>query len=99
MSGHAMMTKAISDVEIEVGAFGGGGEQILKHSTRSVEVAVNGSRAKLQFERLIGAVSRCLEHGGIQSSIKGLGVSVEVRVRVNHAIFSQPILDPTNGLP
>ena len=69
------MTKAVTDVAIEIGAFRCGGDQILKDNRWNVEVAVRRASAELQLERFIGGVSRRLEHGRIQSSIETLGVS------------------------
>ena len=46
-SGDALMTKAISDVSIEIGAFRCGGDQILKNSGWNAEVAVDRASAKL----------------------------------------------------
>jgi len=72
-SGDALMTKAISDVSIEIGAFRCGGDQILKNSGWNAEVAVDRASAKLQLERFIGGVSRRLEQGRIQSSVETPG--------------------------
>ena len=73
-SGEALMTKAVSDVAIEIGAFRCGGDQILKNCRGNAEVAVHRTSAKLQLERFIGGVSRRLEQGRIQSSIETLKV-------------------------
>lgn len=72
-SGDALMTKAVSDVSIEIGAFRCGGDQILKNSGWNAEVAVDRASAKLQLERFIGGVSRRLEQGRIQSSVETPG--------------------------
>ena len=72
-SGDALMTKAVSDVSIEIGAFRCGGDQILKNSGWNAEVAVDRASAKLQLERFIGGVSRRLEQGRIQSRVETPG--------------------------
>src|SRR2546425_3487272 len=69
-SGDALMTKAVSDVSIEIGAFRCGGDQILKKSGWKAEVEVDRARAKIQLERFIGGGSRPLEQGRIQSRVE-----------------------------
>ena len=65
VSGDALMTKAVSDVSIEIGAFRWGGDQVLKNSGWNAEVAVDRASAKLHLKRFIGGVSRRLEQGRI----------------------------------
>ena len=69
-----LITKAVSDVPIEVGAFGWGDDQILKNGAWNAEIAVSGALAELQLKRFIGGVSLRLEQGRIQGTIGTLGV-------------------------
>src|SRR2546428_5473725 len=62
-SGDALMTKAVSDVSIEIGAFRCGGDQILKNNGWDAQVAVDRGSAKLQPERFIRGVRPPLEQG------------------------------------
>src|SRR3989442_3534382 len=72
-SGDALMTKAVSDVSIEIGAFRCGGDQILKNNGWNAEVAVDRARAKLQLEGFIGGGNRRPEEGRIQRRVEETG--------------------------
>src|SRR2546428_2700248 len=72
-SGDALMTQAVSDVSIEIGAFRCGGDQILKNRGWNAEVAGDRARAKPQLERFIGGGSRRPEQGRIQKRVKKPG--------------------------
>jgi hypothetical protein len=58
-SDHALVTKVVSDIPVEVGSFGCCGDQILENSGWNGEVAIDGTTAELQFEGFVGGVSRC----------------------------------------
>src|SRR2546425_6045613 len=72
-SGDALMTKAVSDVSIEIGAFRCGGDQILKNSGWNAGGAVDRASGKLPLERFIGGGSRRLEQGRNQRRVKTPG--------------------------
>jgi hypothetical protein len=65
-SGDTLVTKTVSDVPIEIDAFGCGGHQILKNGGWNAEVAVDRASTKLQLERFISGVNGRLEQGRIQ---------------------------------
>jgi len=58
-SDHALVTKVVSDIPVEVGSFGRCGDQILENSGWNGEVAIDGVTSELQLECFVGGVSRC----------------------------------------
>ena len=95
-SGDALVTKTVSDVPIEIDAFGCGGHQILKNGGWNAEVAVNRASAKLQLERFISGVNGRLEQGRIQR-IETLGVG-HGAIYITSTPAAPKILDICHGL-